>query len=767
MANAPLGTVMHHLRRMLAPPTADAVSDAQLLERFVAHRDEASFELLVWRHERMVLGVCRRLLDDAHDAEDAFQATFLTLVRKANAISKRESVASWLYKVAYRVALRLRSGRARHSVVEFPPGVPAASAQDEPTTAAVWRELRPLLDDEINRLPRKYHVPVVLCYLEGKTYDEVARQLGCSRGTLAARLSRARDLLRRRLLRRGVALSTGLLALLLAEQAAEAAVPAVLVASTVRAALFGGPGKAVAAGVISSRVAALTQGALQAMLFTKIKMVAVMLLAASAAGVGTGVLNYRTLAQDPAGEAQNERRKVKVDDEVDPPPRAAKQPNKEAEDAGWQERATLKGHEKSVMSVAFSPDGKTLATASLDGVVRLWDVATGKERAAIEAQSGGQAHGVAFSPDGKHLAAGGGKRGESGLFSLWDTATGQQVAIFAREKDIVTSVALSPDGQWLASGCRDSGVCLTYYSRDRGETHYLKDHTLPVFAVAFSPDGKLLATAGGEEFLKDDNKPGELIVWATATQKKLWAYQAPKTLASVAFSPDGRLLATSGADGTTRLLDAKSGKVIRELKGHEDMVRCVAFSPDGKTLATGSFDEDVKFWDLATGKELTTLRGHQRGILSLAFSPDGRFLATGSGAPGKPGQVTIWELKTGARVFQGPRDVGLVDVGNGPELAKRLAALNEFPRPNGRLEKLLNELVKNKRSDEQIVEALYLATLAQLPTEEQKRTVLDHIARKKDRNEGYHDVLWALLNSLEFSANAKEMFERDPRSPKK
>jgi hypothetical protein len=282
--------------------------------------------------------------------------------------------------------------------------------------------------------------------------------------------------------------------------------------------------------------------------------------------------------------------------------------------------------------------------------------------------------------------------------------------------------------------------------------------------VAFSPDGKLLASAGGAELVKNDNPPGELIVWDAATGKKLWAFQAPNTLTSVAFSPDGSILAVSGFDGTTRLLDAKTGKEIRELKGHEAVVRCVAFSLDGKTLATGSLDEDVKLWDVATGKQLATLRGHQRGILSLAFSPDGRFLATGSGAPGKSGQVTIWELKVGGRVYHGPRDVGLVDVGNGPELAKRLAALNEFPRPNGRLEKLLNELVKNKRSDEQIVEALYLATLAQLPTEEQKKTVLDHIARKKDRIEGYHDVLWALLNSLEFSANAKEMAQRDPRS---
>jgi RNA polymerase sigma factor (sigma-70 family) len=174
--------------------------DAQLLDRFVERRDEVAFELLVWRHGPMVLGVCRRILQNPHDAEDAFQASFFTLARKADSIARRDSVGAWLYRVAYRIALRARARRARLAQREQPLGdLPVAEVGCEPADLLAWRELRPVLDAEISRLPEKYRAAFVLCYLEGKTNEQAAEQLGCPKGTVLSRLSRARERLRKRL----------------------------------------------------------------------------------------------------------------------------------------------------------------------------------------------------------------------------------------------------------------------------------------------------------------------------------------------------------------------------------------------------------------------------------------------------------------------------------------------------------------------------------------------------------------------------------------
>jgi RNA polymerase sigma factor (sigma-70 family) len=265
--------------------------DEQLLERFIAHRDEAAFEALVRRHGPMVLGVCRRVLHDPHDAEDAFQATFLVLVRKAAAIGKRELLANWLYGVAHRTALKARAAAARRRGKEQPMVDPPCT---EPGDAAVWRDLRPVLDGELQRLPAKYRAPVVLCYLEGKAYDEAAQQLGWPKGTLSTRLTQARELLRRRLTRRGVTLSAGALATALSPGAASAVVPMPLIASTSKAALALAAGQAAAAGVVSASVAALMEGVLKAMFLTKLKVVALMVLAVSI--VGGGAVAYGVVA---------------------------------------------------------------------------------------------------------------------------------------------------------------------------------------------------------------------------------------------------------------------------------------------------------------------------------------------------------------------------------------------------------------------------------------------------------------------------------------
>jgi cobalt-zinc-cadmium efflux system membrane fusion protein len=285
MAGEPLGTFLRRLRCAFAPE-AGSLSDDQLLERFVSRRDEAAFEVLVWRHGGLVLSVCGRLLHHAEDREDAFQATFLALARRAASIARGAAVGSWLYKVAYRVALRLRSRAARDAARQraLTPAQPRADHETGP-------DLRPVLDEEINRLPEKYRTPVVLCYLEGKSTEEAACQLGCARGTVCSRLAWARRRLRSRLTRRGLGLSTAGLGVALTPGLA----PAALVGATVRAAVVFASGQA-AAGALPGKAAVLAEGVLRAMIVTRLKTVAAVLLAVGMLGIGAGLSAQRLLA---------------------------------------------------------------------------------------------------------------------------------------------------------------------------------------------------------------------------------------------------------------------------------------------------------------------------------------------------------------------------------------------------------------------------------------------------------------------------------------
>jgi RNA polymerase sigma-70 factor (ECF subfamily) len=272
------------------------MTDGQLLQGFVAHRDEAAFEALVRRHGPMVWGVCQRLLRNHQDAEDAFQATFLVLVRKAAAIASRELLANWLYGVAYRTALKARAANARRQARERQ--VPAMP-EPEAVPQGLWHDLRPLLDQELSRLPDKYRVAIILCDLDGKTRQEAARQLGWPEGTVAGRLARARALLARRLTRQGVVLSGGSLAVVLAQGAASACVPTTLVASTVQAAGLFAAGQAAGACGISTSVAALTEGVVQAMFLTKLKTATALVLGLGAVAAVTSAIAYRVFAGPP------------------------------------------------------------------------------------------------------------------------------------------------------------------------------------------------------------------------------------------------------------------------------------------------------------------------------------------------------------------------------------------------------------------------------------------------------------------------------------
>ncbi|MCI0376126.1 MAG: sigma-70 family RNA polymerase sigma factor [Gemmataceae bacterium] len=262
MAVSRMVRVVERLRRAVSPDFAQ-VSDGQLLGGFLDERDEQAFALLVRRHGPMVWGVCRRVLAHHQDAEDAFQATFLVLVRKAASIMPRDRVGNWLYGVAYQTALKARALAVRKKAREKQTALPEPAL----TVADGIDDLQPLLDEELSRLPDKYRSAVVLCELEGKSRKEAATLLGWPEGTVAGRLARARALLAKRLTRRGVALSGHALAAVLAQHAAATAPPNVL-QSVIKAGSSWASGKS--AGV-SATVAALAEGVLKAMLLAKLK----------------------------------------------------------------------------------------------------------------------------------------------------------------------------------------------------------------------------------------------------------------------------------------------------------------------------------------------------------------------------------------------------------------------------------------------------------------------------------------------------------------
>jgi RNA polymerase sigma factor (sigma-70 family) len=306
MATSQTSEVIQHLRRMLLPRDGAGRTDGQLLEDYLNRRDEAALTALVRRHGPMVWGVCRRVLRGYHDAEDAFQATFLVLVRKAASIASRELLANWLYGVAHQTALNARAMVARRKererrVAEMPE--PAIAEQD------LWGDLQPLLDEELSRLPNKYRAVIELCDLEGKTRQEAARQLSLPEGTVAGQLARARVMLAKRLAQRGVALSGGALGVVLAQHGASAALPPSLMSSTINAASVYAAGQAAAAGVISAEVAALAEGVLKAMLVSKLKIAtAVLLVVLACVGGGTAVfLPVAARRQPTATEKQDEK----------------------------------------------------------------------------------------------------------------------------------------------------------------------------------------------------------------------------------------------------------------------------------------------------------------------------------------------------------------------------------------------------------------------------------------------------------------------------
>jgi RNA polymerase sigma factor (sigma-70 family) len=293
MATAQAGIVLRHLRGLVAAESTGKLPDRQLLERFTQGGEQAAFETLVRRHGPLVLGLCRRLLHSLHDAEDAFQATFLVLARKAAAIARSESLGSWLYKVAYRVALKARERTAARQLREQRAGQRTTA---DPLAEITGRELLTVLDEELRQLPERYRTPLVLYHLQGKTREQVAGELGWSLRTLRRRLEQGRECLRARLKRRHLDLPVALLMVGLAQSAVPASVPPLLQTATVQAALQAATGRAAA-----SAASTLADGMLHALAAGNVKLLAAVALTVAALAAGAGWFAYR--GQGAAGVA--------------------------------------------------------------------------------------------------------------------------------------------------------------------------------------------------------------------------------------------------------------------------------------------------------------------------------------------------------------------------------------------------------------------------------------------------------------------------------
>jgi RNA polymerase sigma factor (sigma-70 family) len=498
MATAQTGVILRHIRMLVAAQSQLQVTDRELLQRFATQADEAAFTELVRRHGAMVLRVCQRRLHHEQDAEDAFQATFLTLARKAATIRNQDSVGSWLHGVAVHLALQAKTAAARRQL--FEKQTLARSSRD-PLAEISLREAQTVLDEEMARLPEKYRAPLVLCYLEGTTRDEAVQQLGWSLGTLKRRLEQGREMLRGRLARRGLTLSSALVTGLLAQNAGQGAIAASLVASTARAALLFATGKTAAAGAVSAGAVALLQGVTRVMFWTKLKIVMVLFLAVGLCTAGAGLLTHQAAAR------QTVARQAEALAAATAQP-AGKETDKSLPTASKNQA----GDQDLVSGQVVDADGKPVAGAQ----VYLWTNAV-KKRADLKV-------GATTEADGRF-----------------------RVAVPAKEKGGTLFAQ--------AKGYGPDWVPLSKLAKGREATLRLVKDDVPIDGRVLDLEGKPIAGVKVQVALLEKPTGGDLTPWIEELKRRMANKPSTQLATEHVREPiwDGPASVTTGADGRFQL----------------------------------------------------------------------------------------------------------------------------------------------------------------------------------------------------------------------
>jgi RNA polymerase sigma factor (sigma-70 family) len=611
--------------RQIASGAGPELDDAALLRRFLGEHDAAAFEALVARHGPMVLGVCRRVLGNAADAEDACQATFLVLAQRASSVQPAGALAAWLHGVACRVARAARSAGLRRRRRETPaPDLAPPDPRPDPLDELTAREFLLLLDEEIGRLPEVYRLPVICCCLEGRKQEEAAALLGWTPGSVRGRLARGRARLHARLARRGLTLTVALAAVSVC-QGVTAAAPASLAARVLAS--------AAGEGSPTATVNALADTALRGMALGKRQLACLLALVVGAATLGAGVF-LRPASDGPLAAAPpvvrepgrpGAARPARADLHGDPLP----------EEAVGRLGTVRFRHGQQVRCVAFWPDGERLVSCSADFTIRLWDRETGKEVRRFDGHKD-QVQFVRFTPDGKYLVSAGGgwnRDNRDTSVRLWDVASGkeQRRLVEGNDKQAKTAIDLAPGGKILAFGVKTSIRLLSI-----PEGRHLGDIPVPpppgpwrrqdslAKVVRFSPDGKRLGAV--VEF-------AGVCVFDVTRRKLLWQNRDEPTTSlpydsGIDFSPDGKLLAAAcTVRKPVRLFTADTGKVLRTLAGPVPGAGPLLFMADGKRLLSNGWGEQGLIWDVATGKPAGKLRLTPVHRMSFTPSPDGKTLA--------------------------------------------------------------------------------------------------------------------------------------------
>jgi RNA polymerase sigma factor (sigma-70 family) len=620
MSTAAVRGVVRQLAMPDAPPT-----DAALVTRYARTRENAAFAELLRRHGPVVLGVCRRLLPNRHDAEDAFQAVFLVLARKADSVRPPGLVGSWLYGVAVRTASKARVAAARRWRREMASAMASPASPDREVGGGLdCTELRAVIDDELGRLAAPLRAAVVLCDLGGKTRAEAARELGCPEGTVAARLHRARKLLVDRLTRRGIALPAAGLGAALTPEVVTATVPPALARTTLAAAEVFATGAASPA--IPPTVQTLAEGVVRAMNAGKVKLV---LAAVAIAGLMAGAGALWGASGTSPGANQKEVSAATV-------PAAA------------GERAVPKRNDQPglVSDIRFAPDGTRYCVVA-GGRVAVFDAATGKRRWDATGQA---AH---FALDGRTLFVMGEKVQER------DPVTGQVRKEHPRPKYKFLG-AFAPDCKQYTTF--DGGKFRLYDTATGTEPVQLDGNVGNARPAAgtteaafFSPDGKRVI-GHPIAFLNNGNTVTGVGVWDTSTGRVTRIGAGTETPhVAAAISPDGQRLAVAFATHIS-MYDTAPFKWVRYFDDAAGPVTALAFSPDGKHLAAGirkpvpngtekeprvlGHKTEVQLLDVATGEEMKRFDGFEGvnhtaptelPVTALAFSPDGKHLLAGTG----------------------------------------------------------------------------------------------------------------------------------------